>query len=565
MSFPFNITNPGFRIGSVLTSQEQALVTELALLSPSDGDIFVYRTAGGAWVLESKPAGGSNPAWGDITGTLSAQTDLQSALDGKAAVSHSHAISNVTGLQTALDGKAAISHSHAITHVTGLQAELDSKSDVGHGHAISDTTGLQTELDGKQDILVVVSSNTTASLNTFYVNVANATYTDPTPEEGRGYTVFVRNGTATIGGQGYASPTYVSRVFHSGAWQSYIFLLTIPGGAQYLQTPIDRDLIPDFDSQHDIGSTAARFAEGHFDVIRSQSFRSNDSEFFINDTDNNELFNFARETNPVNYITSFASATGNALRIQANGTDTNVGISLVPKGTGNVKLGNFEFNADQAIGAGQDNYVLTYNNSTGLISLEESTGDSGGGTFTWQGAWQTATAYTANDVVEHNGSGYVCILGHTSGSTTEPGVGASWTTNWDLFVEGESTQIVIPVLVEAGGTDLSTGDALNGNFVRIPAKANGMNLTGVAATVFTAGTTGTTDIQIRNVTDSVDMLSTKVTIDSGETDSSTAATPAVIDTTNDDVATGDVLVVDVDAVSTTAPQGLLVELTFELP
>jgi hypothetical protein len=40
------------------------------------------------------------------------------------------AISTVTGLQTALDGKAASSHTHPISEVTGLQADLDAKWDV---------------------------------------------------------------------------------------------------------------------------------------------------------------------------------------------------------------------------------------------------------------------------------------------------------------------------------------------------------------------------------------------------------------------------------------------------
>ena len=62
-----------------------------------------------------------------------------------------------------------------------------------------------------------------------------------------------------------------------------------------------------------------------------------------------------------------------------------------------------------------------------------------------------------------------------------------------------------------------------------------------------------------------DMLSTKLTIDSGETSSATAATAAVVNTSNDDVATGDLIYVDVDAVSTTAPQGLTVVLVFEEP
>jgi multidrug efflux pump subunit AcrA (membrane-fusion protein) len=124
---------------------------------------------------------------------------------------------------------------------------------------------------------------------------------------------------------------------------------------------------------------------------------------------------------------------------------------------------------------------------------------------------------------------------------------------------------VLSVLVFDDDTDVSTGDGAGNIFWRVPAVLNGYNLVAVAAAVQTAGTTNTTDVQIHNVTQAADMLSTKITIDSGETDSSTAASAAVIDTNNDDVATGDRIRIDVDAVSTTAPKGLLVELTFQLP
>ena len=108
--------------------------------------------------------------------------------------------------------------------------------------------------------------------------------------------------------------------------------------------------------------------------------------------------------------------------------------------------------------------------------------------------------------------------------------------------------------------DVATGDnAIN---IHIPPEFNGWNLTYIHAKVDTAGTTNTTDIQIHNVTDNVDVLSTKLTIDSGETGSDTAATAAVIDTTKDDAATNDVWRVDVDAISTTAPKGLVVTLGF---
>lgn len=112
-------------------------------------------------------------------------------------------------------------------------------------------------------------------------------------------------------------------------------------------------------------------------------------------------------------------------------------------------------------------------------------------------------------------------------------------------------------------TNTAVGDGKG--YICIPPSLNGMNLVGVSACVITAGTTNTTDIQIANVTDSVDMLSTKMTIDSTELSTATAATAAVIDTTKDDVATGDLLRIDVDAISTTAAKGLIVTLEFRLP
>lgn len=113
--------------------------------------------------------------------------------------------------------------------------------------------------------------------------------------------------------------------------------------------------------------------------------------------------------------------------------------------------------------------------------------------------------------------------------------------------------------------DHATGDG-QAWFV-VPACLNGMNLVGVVATVATAGTTGTADFQLRRVRSgsAVDMLSTKITIDSTETSTTTAATAAVINTSNDDVATGDIIYLDVDAVQTTKAKGGAVGLEFRLP
>jgi hypothetical protein len=56
----------------------------------------------------------------------------------------------------------------------------------------------------------------------------------------------------------------------------------------------------------------------------------------------------------------------------------------------------------------------------------------------WRGQWLTATVYAAVDGVYNAGPGssYICTAGHTSGASTEPGVGASWATVWSLTSQG---------------------------------------------------------------------------------------------------------------------------------
>ena len=72
------------------------------------------------------------------------------------------------------------------------------------------------------------------------------------------------------------------------------------------------------------------------------------------------------------------------LKLDANtisSTNTNGNITIDPNGSGNVVIGNFSFDADQSVGAGEDNYVLTYDNSSGLISLEASAGGGSGSSY----------------------------------------------------------------------------------------------------------------------------------------------------------------------------------------
>lgn len=122
---------------------------------------------------------------------------------------------------------------------------------------------------------------------------------------------------------------------------------------------------------------------------------------------------------------------------------------------------------------------------------------------------------------------------------------------------------VVQIEVFGPTVEHATGDGKA--YFMIPSDMNGMNLVRVSAAIITAGTTGVVTFQIHNLTDAVDMLTTKITIDSTETTTATAATPAVIATAADDVATDDVIRIDCDTVHTTEGFGAIVSMEFRKP
>jgi hypothetical protein len=100
-------------------------------------------------------------------------------------------------------------------------------------------------------------------------------------------------------------------------------------------------------------------------------------------------------------------------------------------------------------------------------------------------------------------------------------------------------------------------------YYRINSLINGLKLTAVAMHVTTVSTSGLPSFQIYNVTQSRNMLTTVVSCDATEKDSSTAATAAVIDTasSHDVVSTGDELRLDC-TVAGTGTKGVIIDLTF---
>ncbi len=110
-------------------------------------------------------------------------------------------------------------------------------------------------------------------------------------------------------------------------------------------------------------------------------------------------------------------------------------------------------------------------------------------------------------------------------------------------------------------TVVTTGD---GKLVFcVPEELNGATLVQAETFISTTSSSGVPTVQLRNVTDAVDMLTTKATIDVSEFTSYSAATRSVVDSANAVVATGDLIAVDIDVAGTGA-KGLGVVLSFQL-
>lgn len=115
---------------------------------------------------------------GYLDGVTSA---IQTQLDGKAASTHSHAISDVTNLQNALDGKAASIHTHSladVTDVTASAAEVNlldgvtvSTQEINYLDGV--TSDIQTQLDNKASLSSPSFTGTVSGITASMVGLGN--------------------------------------------------------------------------------------------------------------------------------------------------------------------------------------------------------------------------------------------------------------------------------------------------------------------------------------------------------------------------------------------------------
>lgn len=165
---------------------------------------------------------------------------------------------------------------------------------------------------------------------------------------------------------------------------------------------------------------------------------------------------------------------------------------------------------------------------------------------------KAATAMTASESAQ----GFVELA-----TTAEINTGTDATRPMcpDQFMASNFGAVVIPFILSDSDAAPSTGDGVKG--FPVPSFMNGMNVVDVRAYCHTQGSSGTTDLVVRRrrgATDA-DVLSTKVTLGAEY-----SVADGVINASNDDLATGDILYADIDAVRT-GVTGVLLTVGCRLP
>lgn len=241
------------------------------------------------------------------------------------------------------------------------------------------------------------------------------------------------------------------------------------------------------------------------------TFTEMDNNFTNLNTD--KLENVSADTTP--QLGGSLDVNGNKIVSVSNGN-----IDIEPNGTGNVLLGNFTFDADQTVGSGQDNYVLTYDHSAGTISLEaaaaaglnnvsDDTTPQLGGDLDVNGN-NIVTTSNGNIILAPNGTGLTYIsngiisLGDYGASgygvitgTTSKGFAAF--TNAGAQGAGDPQF----ALTNGGGASLSSGSgalSLNGASATFNGiNVNNLQLDDYKETIYTGGsTTGTITPDVAN-------------------------------------------------------------------
>ena len=270
-------------------------------------------------------------------------------------------------------------------------------------------------------------------------------------------------------------------------------------------------------------------------------------------------------------------ATGNTLLgrvvLAANADDDRVGIKIgnAPQGvTGSTGAQGPTGDTGAAGAAGStgptgDAGAAGAAGSTGAAGSNGSTGPTGDAGAAGSTGGAGSAGPTGPSGTDANTTGPAGAAGSTGGTGSAGSSGPTGPSG----STGPSGGAVRSVSVDIIGQtqELASGDSI---IYVVPQDFDGTDLAYVAAaTLATGPATGPVEFQVHNVTDAVDMLTTKVGIDknaSAPGDSKDAALQPEIDAANDEVAEGDQLKIECQALpSGAAVNGLQFRLGFQLP
>lgn len=258
------------------------------------------------------------------------------------------------------------------------------------------------------------------------------------------------------------------------------------------------------------------------------------------------------DTTSLNEIDAIDSVTETTLEsaIDIAGDVSGTGLGSVTIGADKVQASHLK-----AVNTEADEDIVTYESTTGDFEFHT-----------------PSELITAGDYIDWSGTTLNVIAGSTTAvgavevadaTEVNAGTDAARVISPDALAGSNFGERPVELVVFDFATNVATGDGKY--YFVIPSSLDGMNLIECRADVITAGTTNSTTIQIHNLTQTADMLSALLEVETGETSSATSDPGPTIDTNNDDVAGGDRIRIDVDTVSTTAPKGLIITLIFGLP
>jgi hypothetical protein len=355
---------------------------------------------------------------------------------------------------------------------------------------LSSQTDLQTALDLKQNESIVINSNTTAVLDGVYTVVASATFTDPTPAEGKGFMVFVRNGTATVGGTGYSTAgTVINRIYHSGAWANYTLAPTslaigttpITGGTvgrvlfEGAGNVLQENAILNLDTTNGLIIGGATSRGTRLTIVNSSDSAAVQNLVIRNAADSADRLIIYGDGNIKSLPSNLGFNASNELQLHienTGGTAANVGITL--KGpNSHTFITNNQANQDIRIGqvvSGTPQTVLSfrYNNDFRAATVRglSTTSATVGLTLLNTGPnreWGILVGNTSNAILGTGGLGFLDITSDTfaiaiNGTTRNVGIGAIVATARLHIRAGSATASTAPLKFTTG-TILTTAEA----------------------------------------------------------------------------------------------------------